>query len=53
MLYSVVRGGTYVHVALGSLADTPSIRPTQHIFAGSKAPWFEIMDDLPRHEEYG
>jgi hypothetical protein len=53
LLYSVVRGGTYVHVALGSLADTPSVRPTQHIFAGSKAPWFEIMDDLPRHEEYG
>ena len=53
LLFSVVREGEYVHVALGSLVDTPSIRPTQHIFAGSKAPWFEIMDDLPRHEEYG
>jgi hypothetical protein len=53
LLYSVVRDGAYVHVALGSLVDAPSIRPTEHIFAGSKAPWFEITDDLPQHEEYG
>ena len=32
--------------ALGSLADVPSIRPTEHIFVGSKADWFEITDDL-------
>jgi hypothetical protein len=53
LLYSVVREGAYVHVALGSLVDAPSIRPTEHIFVGSKAPWFEITDDLPQHEEYG
>jgi hypothetical protein len=52
MLYSVVRDGEWVHVALGSLADAPSIRPTEHIFAGSKAPWFEITDELPQREEY-
>jgi hypothetical protein len=51
-LFSVVRDGKYVHVAMGSLADTPSIRPTEHIFVGSKAPWFEITDDLPQAEEY-
>jgi hypothetical protein len=53
LLYSVVREGAYVHVALGSLVDAPSVRPTEHIFVGSKAPWFEITDDLPQHEEYG
>ena len=53
LLYSVVRDGAYVHVALGSLADAPSIRPTEHIFVGSKAPWFEITDDLPQRQEYG
>ena len=53
LLYSVVRDGAYVHVALGSLADAPSIRPTEHIFVGSKAPWFEITDDLPQRREYG
>ena len=52
LLYSVVRGGGYVHVAMGSLADEPSIRPTEHIFVGSKAPWFEITDELPQSEEY-
>ena len=51
LLYSVVRDGGYVHVALGSLRDEPSIRPSEHIFVGSKAPWFEITDDLPQNEE--
>src|SRR3954470_20106273 len=52
LLFSVVRDGAYVHVALGSLGDEPSVRPTEHIFAGSKAPWFEITDDLPQSDEY-
>jgi hypothetical protein len=52
LLYSVVRDGEYVHVALGSLVDEPSMRPTKHIFVGSKAPWFEITDDLPQGQEY-
>jgi len=52
LLYSVVRDGAYVHVAMGSLVDDPTIRPTDHIFVGSKAPWFEITDDLPQADEY-
>jgi hypothetical protein len=52
LLFSVVREGAYAHVALGSLRDAPSIRPTKHMFVGSKAPWFEITDDLPQFEEY-
>ena len=52
LLFSVVRDGAYVHVALGALADAPSIRPSEHIFVGSKAPWFEITDDLPQFDEY-
>jgi hypothetical protein len=52
LLFSVVRDGAYVHVAMGSLVDVPSIRPTEHIFVGSKAPWFEITDDLPQNDEY-
>jgi len=51
-LFSVVRDGGYVHVAMGSLVDAPAIRPAGHIFVGSKAPWFEITDDLPQFEEY-
>jgi hypothetical protein len=52
LLFSVVRDGDYVHVALGSLVDAPSMRPSKHIFVGSKAPWFEITDDLPQFEEH-
>jgi len=50
LLYSVVREGHYVHVAMGTLIDEPSIQPTAHIFVGSKAPWFTITDGLPQHD---
>ena len=53
LLYSVVRDGAFVHVTMGTLVDDPSIRPTAHIFVGSKAPWFTITDRLPQHEELG
>ena len=53
LLYAVVRNGAYVHVTMGTLVDSPSIRPSRHIFVGSKAPWFEITDDLPQYEEFG
>jgi hypothetical protein len=52
LLYSLVRDGAYVHVAMGTLVDAPSIRPSAHIFVGSKAPWHEISDDLPRYREH-
>jgi hypothetical protein len=51
-LYSLVRSGAFVHVAMGTLVDGPAIRPTKHIFVGSKAPWFTITDDLPQYEEH-
>jgi len=49
-LFSVVRDGMFVHVAMGTLTDSPTIRPSCHIFVGSKAPWFEITDGLPQHQ---
>jgi hypothetical protein len=50
LLYSRVRGGAYVHVSLGALVDPPTIRPSAHIFVGSKAPWDLICDELPQFE---
>jgi hypothetical protein len=47
-----VRAGAFVHVAMGTLLDDPSIRPSRHIFVGSKAPWLTITDDLPQYEEH-
>ena len=52
LLYSLVRDGAFVHVAMGTLTDDPTIRPTHHIFVGSKAPWFTIADDRPQHQEH-
>jgi hypothetical protein len=52
LLYSVVRDGAYAHVCLGTLMDAPSIRPTEHIFVSSKAPWYTITDNLPQFEEF-
>jgi hypothetical protein len=52
LLYSVVRAGAFVHVAMGTLIDDPTIRPAAHIFVGSKAPWFTITDDLPQYREH-
>jgi hypothetical protein len=52
LLFSVVRENQFVHVTLGTLVDAPSISPTAHIFVGSKAPWFQITDDLPQFLEF-
>jgi hypothetical protein len=37
---------------MGGLDDEPPLRPSQHIFVASKAPWYEIADALPRHDEF-
>ena len=39
-------------VALATLDDDPRVRPESHCFVRSKAPWFEITDDLPQYEGY-
>ncbi|MDQ0321178.1 hypothetical protein QO002_003316 [Pararhizobium capsulatum DSM 1112] len=52
LLYSVVREGQYVHVTMGTLVDAPSIRPSAHIFAGSKAIWHEITNCLPAYDAF-
>jgi hypothetical protein len=46
------REGAYVRVPYGTLVDEPALKPMGHMFVGSKAPWYEILDDLPQHDEY-
>jgi hypothetical protein len=41
-----------VVVPVGTLDGDPAMRVTAHIFVGSKAPWYEITDKLPQHDEY-
>ena len=41
-----------VVVPAGTLDDDPGVKPSCHIFTGSKAPWYEIPGDLPQFDEY-
>jgi hypothetical protein len=50
LLYAVIDDASFVHVAMGTLIDAPSLVPTHHVFVGSKAPWSTITDDLPQYE---
>ncbi|MEI8210175.1 MAG: GFA family protein, partial [Methylococcales bacterium] len=36
---------------LGTFDDDPKIKPVLHAFVGSKAPWFDITDNLPQFQE--
>lgn len=40
-----------ISVRCGTLDNDPIVRPTEHIFTGSKAPWLEIYDGLPQFAE--
>jgi hypothetical protein len=42
----------WLRVPYGSLTDDSTLKPTAHMFVGSKARWYEILDDLPQHDEY-
>jgi hypothetical protein len=54
LVYSwIAENGTVkVHIPMGTLIDPPSMKPSMHIFVGSKAPWYEILDDLPRFDGF-
>ncbi|HYQ15973.1 MAG TPA: GFA family protein [Polyangiaceae bacterium] len=44
------RRPTFMHVAAGTFDGAPPLRIAMHVYATSKAPWFEISDSLPQHE---
>jgi hypothetical protein len=43
---------TTVSIPAGLLDDDPGVRPKLHVFAGFKAPWWEITDGLPQHQKW-
>ncbi|MEJ2132877.1 MAG: GFA family protein [Gammaproteobacteria bacterium] len=45
-------GAPFVLVPVGTIDEDPGGRPELHFFVGSKAPWYTIHDDLPRHEAW-
>ena len=52
LVYWTAHGGASVRIPYGTLIDQPTLRPTAHIFVGSKAGWHDILDDLPQHDQY-
>ncbi|MBW2275588.1 MAG: GFA family protein [Deltaproteobacteria bacterium] len=42
-----------IDVNLGSLDDPAAIEPMYHIWLGSRIPWLEIADHLPRYTDEG
>lgn len=44
--------GKVTEVVLGTVDGDPGVRPREHIFVGSKAPWYEITDGLPQYREW-
>jgi len=41
-----------VFAPAGNFIDDPGLRPQAHIFVGSKAPWYDIADALPRFDTW-
>lgn len=41
------------HLYLGTLDDPNAVRATSHVHTGEQLRWFEVLDDLPRHEASG
>jgi len=44
-------GGAHVVIPAGTLDDDPGIRPSLHGHVASHAPWHEITDSLPQHDD--
>ena len=42
-----------IDVNVGSLDEPAAIEPEYHIWVGSRIPWLEITDDLPRYADGG
>lgn len=41
-------------LAIGTIEgeDAAKLKPQMHIFVGSKAPWYDITDDLPQYDTW-
>jgi hypothetical protein len=40
----------YMNLAAGTLDHAPDLKIKFHAYVGSKAPWYEIADSIPRFE---
>ena len=42
-----------IHFYTGTLSDPAAVAPTSHVHVAEKLPWFDVRDDLPRHDGSG
>ena len=42
-----------VHLYIGTLGDPAQFVPTGHVHVAERVPWFEVADQLPRHQRQG
>lgn len=47
---AAMHSGAVGEVVFGNVDGDSDSRPSEHIFVGSKAPWYDITDPLPQHE---
>lgn len=40
----------FLMLVLATLDQSPDQKPVMHVNVGSKAPWYEILDQLPQHD---
>ena len=52
LLYWISRDGTHVRVPIRVTRRRAVAQAHGAHVVGSKAPWHEILDDLPQHDEY-
>jgi hypothetical protein len=53
MAYDADRDPRNIHLYAASLDDPSAFTPTAHVFAAERLSWFDLADDLPRHEGAG
>ncbi len=42
-----------IHIYTGTLTDPAAFAPKEHVHVSEKLPWFEVADQLPRHQHGG
>ncbi|MBT4521048.1 MAG: GFA family protein [Halieaceae bacterium] len=52
ILVSLTSEPDMLYVAMGTMNGNPECPDGYHIFVGSKAPWYQITDQLPQHDTF-
>ena len=50
MSYQAVRFPDYIQLYVGTFDNPEQFKPLAHVHVAEQLPWFEVADDLPRHQ---